>query len=95
VLAREYTLPCTSVYFRRYIRPGAGEKHTSGDACSVQLPGYVLPARSEETILGNIFTKIYSRGFFMEQGGNKWNPEINHQKFVEHLYFIQKLLLEV
>ncbi len=27
VLAREYTLPCTSVYFRRYIRPGAGEKH--------------------------------------------------------------------
>ncbi len=22
----------------------------------------------------------------MEQGGNKWNPAINHQKFVEHLF---------
>jgi hypothetical protein len=47
-------------------------------------------------ILGNIFTKIYSGEFFMKQGGNKWNPAINHQKFVEHFYFIQKLLfLEV
>jgi hypothetical protein len=32
------------------------------------LPSYVLPARSEETIPGNIFTKIYFREFFMEQG---------------------------
>jgi hypothetical protein len=30
--------------------------------------GLVLPASSEETIPGNIFTKIYSREFFVEQG---------------------------
>jgi hypothetical protein len=67
VLAREYTrchaLPYTSGDI-------SGQEHTSGDACSVQLPGYVLPARSEETIPGKyIFTKIFSREFFMEQGG--------------------------
>jgi hypothetical protein len=41
-----------------------------------------------------IYKDIFSR-ILHGTGRKKWNPAINHQKFVEHLYFIQKLLLEV
>ena len=40
-----------------------------------------------------IYRDIFSR-ILHGTGRNKWNPAINHQKFVEHFYFIQKLLLE-
>ncbi len=41
-----------------------------------------------------IYKDIFSR-ILHGTGRNKWNPAINHQKYMEHLYFIQKLLLEV